>query len=110
MEALPMFVLVRFLAIFYIGVFATLAWQGYGGAAREAIASRSPRLAWLVPPAEPASASPGQIIAISRDLVVVRQSVDELAAKLQTLQQSAPGRTSESQSSPAAVRKRGVGR
>lgn len=105
-----MFVLVRFLVIFYLGVFATLAWQSYGGAAREAIASRFPRLAWLAPPAAPAGGSPDQIVAISRDLAVVRQSVDDLAAnvsKLQTLQQG--GKTSASQSSPAVVpvRKRG---
>jgi hypothetical protein len=79
-----------FLMIFYIGVFATLAWQSYGGAAREAIANWSPRLAWLAPPAASAGGSPDQIVAITRDLAVVRQSVDELAAnvsKLQMLQQ-----------------------
>ena len=104
-----MFVLARVLIIFYIGVFATLAWQSYGGTAREAIASWSPRFAWLAPPAVPAGASPDQIAAVSRDLAVVRQSVDELAAnisRLQTLQQGALGRTSASAPSPAAVRER----
>jgi hypothetical protein len=107
-----MFVLARFLVFFYIGVIATLAWQSYGGGFREAISSRSPRLAWLASSAAPDG---DQIGAISRDLAVVRRSVDELAAnvsKLQTLQQSGGGRTSASQSSPAVVpvRKRGADR
>jgi len=105
-----MFVLARFFIIFYIGVFATLAWQAYGGAAREAIARWSPRFAWLAPPAVPAD----QIVAISHDLAVVRQSVDELAANISRLQtqQGALGRTSASQPSPTLVRerKRGSGR
>jgi hypothetical protein len=74
---------VRFLTFFFIGVTGTLAWQSYGGTARETIASWSPRFAWLAPP-------PDQIVAISRDLTVMRQSVDKLAAdvtKLQALQQ-----------------------
>ncbi len=33
------FAFARFLMIFFIGVAATLAWQSYGGAARETIAS-----------------------------------------------------------------------
>lgn len=72
---------VRFLMFLFIGVMATLAWQSYGGAAREAIASWSPHLAWLAPPAD-------QVVAISRDLTVVRQSVDKLAADLSKLQAS----------------------
>src|SRR5215831_14361035 len=97
------FAFVRFLMIFFVGVTATLAWQSYGGATREAIARWSPRLAWLVPPAAPAP--PDQIVAISRDLAVVRQSVDKLAAdftKLQVPQQGAD-RTSASPPSAAAV-------
>jgi hypothetical protein len=97
---------IRFLMIFFIGVTATLAWQSYGGTARETIASWSPRLAWLAPPAAPVSTSPDQIVAISRDLAVVRQGVDKLAAditKLQAPQQGARDRTSASPSSPAVV-------
>jgi len=97
---------VRFLMIFFIGVTATVAWQSYGGATREAIASWSPRLAWLAPPPTPASASTNQIAAISRDLAMVRQSVDKLAAdvaKLQAPQQGALNRTPASPPSSAAV-------
>ena len=78
----------RFLIFFFIGVTATLGWQSHGGPARETIASWSPRFAWLAP----APTGPEQIVAISRDLAVVRQSVDKLAAditKLQAPQQSA---------------------
>ncbi len=100
------FAFARFLMIFFIGVTATLAWQAYGGAARGAIASWSPHLAWLVPPAAPAGAYPDQIVAISRDLAMVRQSVDKLAAdvtKLQAPQQGALDRTSASPPLPTVV-------
>src|SRR6266481_7997715 len=60
------FAFVRFLMIFFIGVTATLIWQSYGGVARETMASWSPRLAWLAPPAVPTGVSPDQIAAISR--------------------------------------------
>ena len=63
--------LARFLIIFCIGVAATLAWQSYGNAARNMIASSSPQLAWLVPSP---SASP------ERQLEAMRQRVDQLAA------------------------------
>src|SRR5713226_9372130 len=43
--------LVRFLIMFCIGVAATLAWQSYGAAARERIASSYPQLGWLAPQA-----------------------------------------------------------
>jgi hypothetical protein len=81
----------RVAVIFCIGVAATLAWQTYGNAARQAVASLSPRLGWLTP-AEPssstssASASPEQLAAISRSLATVRQSVDKLAADITRLQ------------------------
>lgn len=105
-----MFVFVRFLVILVIGFAAGIAWQSYGGAAREAIAGWSPRLAWLAPSAEPAGAFPDHIAALSRDLTVVRQGVDKLAAdvsKLQTLQQGDREKTSPSQSS---ARKQGASR
>ena len=95
---------VRFLASVIIGVAGTLAWQSYGGPARETIASWSPHLAWLAPLA--LSTGTEQIVAISRDLAVVRQSVDKLAAditKLQAPQQGAPDRTSVSPPSPPIV-------
>jgi hypothetical protein len=88
--------LARFLITFCIGVAATLAWQSYGDAAREMIASSSPQLAWLAPqaapvaqtapdmiaPAAPAAPSPDrqQLNAMSLGLAVLRHSVDQLAA------------------------------
>ena len=97
------FAFVRFLMIFFVGVTATLAWQSYGGATRQAIARWSPRFAWLAP--TPAATAHDQIIAISRDLAVVRQSVDKLAAdltKLQAPRQGAPDKTA-SPPPPAAA-------
>jgi hypothetical protein len=41
--------LVRFLMIFGMGVATALAWQSYGDATREMIASSYPQLAWLAP-------------------------------------------------------------
>src|SRR6266852_5884975 len=83
----------RFLILFCVGVAATLAWQSYGDAARQIIASSSPRLGWLAPqPAPPAQNAPDiialaapspdqqRLTAISLDLDAVRQSVDRIAA------------------------------
>jgi hypothetical protein len=95
---------VRFLAFLIIGVTGTLAWQSYGGPARETIASWSPRLAWLAPPALPTGAD--QIVAISRDLAVVRQGVEKLAADIAKLQVPQQGdRTSASPPSAVPARK-----
>jgi hypothetical protein len=84
------------LITFCIGVAATSAWQSYGDAAREMIASSFPQLGWLAPraapvarntpdmiaPAEPAAPSPDQeqLNAMSLDLDAVRQIVDRIAA------------------------------
>ena len=84
------FALARFLITFCVGVAATLAWQSYGDAAREMIASSSPRLGWLAPQAAPvaptafAAPSPDQeeLKAISFGLAGVRQRVDQIAAQL----------------------------
>jgi len=100
------FAFVRFLMISFIGVAATLAWQSYGGTAREVMASWSPHLGWLAPPPAPASTSPEQLVAMSRGLAVMRQDVDRLAAditKLQAIQQGAVDRTSASPPSPAVA-------
>jgi hypothetical protein len=100
------FAFARFLIIFFIGVAATLTWQSYGGAAREAIATWSPHLGWLAPPAAPAGASPDQLAAVSRGLAVVRQSIDKLAAditRLEAIQQGAIDRTPTPPPSPARV-------
>jgi hypothetical protein len=92
----------RFLITFCIGVAATLAWQSYGGTAREIIANSSPQLSWLAPPAAPvaeasglappaapvaeASAAPSpdqeELKGIWFGLAGVRQRVDEIAAQL----------------------------
>jgi hypothetical protein len=88
--------LARFLITFCIGVAATLAWQSYGDAAREMVASSSPQLGWLAPsatpatesghnviaPTAPAASSPDQqeLNAVSLGLAGLRQSVDQLAA------------------------------
>jgi hypothetical protein len=89
--------LTRFLITFSIGVAATLAWQRYGDAAIEMLASSFPQLRWLASRAEPvaqnasdtialvasAAAPPSpdqqQVNAISLDLDAVRQSIDRLS-------------------------------
>jgi hypothetical protein len=89
--------LTRFLITFSIGVAATLAWQRYGDAAIEMLASSFPQLRWLTSRAEPAAqnasdtialvapaaAPPSpdqqQVSAISLDLDAVRQSIDRVS-------------------------------
>jgi hypothetical protein len=56
----------RYLAAFFVGVTATVAWQSYGGAARE-----------MIVPALP-SPYQEQLNAMSLDLNAVRQSVDQM--------------------------------
>jgi hypothetical protein len=85
-------VLMRLLITFCVGVAATLAWQSYGDAAREMIASSYPQLGWLAPQAAIAQTAPVTIVpsitssdprelkAMSLDLAAVRQRVDHLAA------------------------------
>jgi hypothetical protein len=92
---------VRFLVFVTIGVTGTLAWQSYVGPARETIATWSPRFAWLAPPAAPTGAD--QIVAISRDLAVVRQGVDKLAADITKLQAPQQGTDRTSASPPSAA-------
>ena len=79
---------VRFLIAFCVGVAATLAWQSYGDAAREMIASSSPQgLGWLAPSAAPAMQAvalpPDQedLKTISFGLAGMRQRVDQIAAQ-----------------------------
>jgi len=101
------FAFVRFLMIFFIGVVATLAWQSYGRAAREAIAR------WLAPgpvaqgaPAPFADASSDDLRAMSRSLAALRDGVDKLAAditKLQATKQGTPDEASAHLPSPAEV-------
>jgi len=82
----------RFLITFCVGVAAALAWQSYGDAAREMIASSYPQLGWLAPQAAVAQTVPDpsaaampsldgqEFKAISLNLAAVRQRVDQLAA------------------------------
>jgi hypothetical protein len=91
----------RSLIIFCMGVAATLAWQSYGDATREMIASSYPQLGWLAPETVGA-ASPEMTSRIARattsdsqeliepvlaNLAAVQQSVDQLAAKFVASQQ-----------------------
>src|SRR5258706_4821876 len=95
--------LVRFLIMFCIGVAATLAWQSYGDAARERIASSYPQLGWLALQAAPiarsapdtiglaaqAAPSPHQqrLNAMSLALDAVRQSIDPVGNNKATRQE-----------------------
>jgi hypothetical protein len=82
------------LITFCIGIAATLAWQSYGDAARQIIASSHPQAGWLAPRTAPiaysasgttglaaqAAPSPDQRLnAISVDLDAMRQIVDRIA-------------------------------
>src|SRR6185437_13789066 len=102
----PLRALFRFLLTVGIGVGGTLAWQAYGDMARGMAAAAYPeQLGWLRPlgtpvrsiaataPATVGSAAPvptpdqQQLAAISLNLASVRQSVEELAAKVASSQQ-----------------------
>jgi hypothetical protein len=82
--------LALFLITFCIGVATALAWQSYGNAAREMIASSFPWFGWLAPQAEPvaqsAPAAPSpdqeQLKAMLFGLAGVRQRVDQIAAQI----------------------------
>ena len=101
------FAFLRFLMIFFIGVVATLAWQSYGRATREVIAS------WLAPgaarhgaPIPFADASSDDLLAVSRSLAALRDGVDKLAAditKLQATKQGTPDAASAHLPSSAEV-------
>ena len=93
--------LTRFLMIFCMGVAATLAWQSYGDATREMIATSYPQLGWLAPQTAAAESTPEitaptapatgldspELRSILVNLGAVRQSVDELAAQFAASQQ-----------------------
>jgi hypothetical protein len=89
--------LTRFLIAAFISVGSILAWQSYGDAAKENVASWAPQLGWvrllprLKPPPDIAPVAPAarfsdvqqqQLNAISLGLAAMRQSVDQLAAQL----------------------------
>jgi hypothetical protein len=105
--------LARFLITICLGVAATLAWQSYGDAAKEMIATSSPQLAWLAPqapasdmiaPTAPASPDPRQLKEMTLGLAAVRQSVDHLAAQLAAGQQQMAGDIARLQAEIAAPR------
>ncbi len=75
----------RVLVIFVVGFAAGSAWQSYGGGARKAVASWSPRLEWLAP-AAPAGASSERLKATTLALATARQSLDKLATEISKLQ------------------------
>src|SRR5258705_3140163 len=90
----------RFLIAFCIGVAATLAWQSYGDAAREIIASSFPQLGWLAPQAAAAQVAPATIAAatasldqqelkaVSLGLAAVRPRGDQVAAQVSARQEA----------------------
>jgi hypothetical protein len=94
----------RVLITFCVGIAATLAWQSYGGAARQIIASSYPQLGWLAPQAAqiahtapdmialaaPGAPSPDQqrLNAMSLDLNAVRHNVDRIASTQEQITRS----------------------
>ena len=91
----------RSLILFCMGVAATLAWQSYGDATREMIASSYPQLGWLAPqsafaetapektsPSAPANTSDTlELKSILINVAALRQSVDQLAVQFLASQQ-----------------------
>ena len=96
--------LARFLITFCIGAAATVAWQSYGDAAREVVASSFPQLGWLAPQPAPiaqnaadmtalaAAASSSrdqqQFNAMSLELDAMRQSVDRIVTSQERVTRS----------------------
>jgi hypothetical protein len=86
----------RFFIAVFIGVGATLAWQSYGDAAREMVATRVPTLAWLLslsetksPVAAAVSSDPvQQLEPLASNLDLVRRNVEQLAAKQDQMAQN----------------------
>jgi hypothetical protein len=89
----------RYLVAILIGVAATLAWQSYGEATKQIIATKAPelgwspeakqmiasgiqQLGWTKPPASPENTAPQQMV---QSLAALRQSVQQLAAGQESL-------------------------
>jgi hypothetical protein len=79
------FAFARVLMIFVLGFAAGVAWQSYGGTARNTIASWSPHLAWVAPAAAPVGTSPERVKTMSLALATARQSLDKLATEISKL-------------------------
>ena len=88
--------LARFFIAVLIGAGATLAWQSYGDEAMKMVRTEAPSLAWLLPvsAAKPppddqgstaAAASSPQLDRLELSLLLVRRSVDQLAAMVEQL-------------------------
>jgi hypothetical protein len=90
--------LVRFFIAVLIGVGATLAWQSYSDEGREAIRNWAPSLVWLLPAATPKSMQ--QLEPITRDLVAVRSSLEQLAVKQEQMARAVPSLESVQQPEP----------
>jgi methyl-accepting chemotaxis protein len=76
----------RFLIAFYIGIVATLAWQSYSEAARQFIASLSPRLGWLAPPTASSDAILDPVNEITRNVDrIVAASQEQMARSVDQL-------------------------
>jgi hypothetical protein len=58
--------LARFLVVACIGAAATLAWQSYGGSAKQTIASSVPQLGWLLPSMPALNPPSGREIAVEQ--------------------------------------------
>lgn len=78
-------VLARYLITLGVGVSATLAWQSYGDAARQAIADSSPVLGWLAPAAPLVQVVSDEITPAVPATPSLRQSVDQLTTMLQQM-------------------------
>jgi hypothetical protein len=87
--------LARFLVTACIGAAATLAWQSYGGAAKQMIASSAPQLGWLlVPPAMDPPSGP--------EITVERPSPPAVAASAPQAASAQVGAAAPPASEPAA--------
>ena len=86
----------RYSIVFLIGIGVTLAWQSYGDAAMKMVRTEAPSLAWLLPvsAAKPppddqgstaAAASSPQLERLELSLLLLRRSVDQLAAMVEQL-------------------------
>jgi len=88
--------LVRFSITILIGVGITLAWQSYGDAAREMLATQAPGLAELLPRSTTTSAlgaatSPAQmeqLAPLASNLEAVRRNLEQLAARQEQIAQN----------------------
>jgi hypothetical protein len=80
------FAFARVLMIFLLGFAAGIAWQSYGGAARKAMASWSPHLAWLAPAPASSGGSAERFKAVSLALTSARQSLDKLSTEINRLE------------------------